>query len=233
MLNTHNQPDSYRAKPCLSANHLLRDIITASALLILSCLSTIALANDDDELQRLEVTSLYVDLMKDMPSTAKLINSPYPQSYTTYGAKSSIDTKSVIKGGRALRVRVKRTGKSYDQGSYLKTIGDINQGDTLCLTFWARSINKPELNITSEFASLGVQQSAEPYRNLLEVSQSITAEWAMYSFKAEARETLKTGDAQIFMHYGHLKQRFEIGPTYLFNLGASVPENYKSNACGK
>ncbi len=233
MLNKNYTPCSFSAKTRPSAILLLRTTITASALLLIGTLAPTASANDEDERQRLEVTSLYVDLMKDMPSTAKLINSPYPQSYTTYGAKSSIDTKSVIKGGRAMRVRVKRTGKSYDQGSNLTTIGDINQGDILCLTFWARSINKPELNITSEFASLGVQKSAEPYRNLFEVSQTITAEWSMYSFKAEARESLKAGDAQIFMHYGHLKQRFEVGPTYLFNLGATVPENFRSNACGK
>ena len=233
MLNTNIIFCSFDAKSSSSAIHLVRKTMLFSALLLIGTSSAAVFANDEDEQQRLEITGLYLDLMKDMPSTAKLINSPYPQSYTTYGAKSSVDTKSVIKGGRAMRVRVKRPSKSYDQGSNLITIGDIKRGDTLCLTFWARGINKPELNITSEFASLGVQQSTEPYRNLFEVSQTITAEWSKYSFKAIAPETLMAGDAQIFMHYGHLKQRFELGPTYLFNLGARVNADFKSNACGK
>ena len=176
MLNINTIFCSLGANSSSSAIHLVRRTLIVSALLLTGTSSTTVYANDEDEQQRLEITGLYLDLMKDMPSTAKLINSPYPQSYTTYGAKSSIDTKSVIKGGRALRVRVKRPGKSYDQGSNLITIGDIKQGDTLCLTFWARSINKPELNIISEFASLGVQQSAEPYRSLVEANQAITAE---------------------------------------------------------
>ena len=233
MLNTIYAPGAFNTIAHLSVPRLVSKTIAAWSLLLIGTSPTSVFANEEDEQQRLEVTGLYLDLMKDMPSTAKLINSPYPQSYTTYGAKSSIDTKSVIKGGRAMRVRVKRTGKSYDQGSNLKTIGDINRGDTLCLTFWARGINKPELNISSEFASLGVQQSAEPYRNLFEASQTITAEWTQYSYKAKALRSFKAGEAQIFMHYGHLKQRFEIGPSYLFNLGAKTPVDFRSNACGK
>jgi len=189
---------------------------------------------DDLKQQELEVAGLYVDLMKDMPAATQLINSPYPQAFVTFGAKGKIDHKSVIKGGKALRIKISRSGKrSYSKGTSNKTIGAINQGDTLCLTFWARSINPPEDNLVAEFASLGVQQSSEPYRKLLEGSAQLTHDWRQYSFKATADQSYIAGDAQVFFHFGHLKQRFEIGPTYLFNLGADINPAFKSNACGK
>jgi len=65
---------------------------------------------------------------------------------------------------------------------------------SLTLILWARSINKPELNITPEFASLGAgaQQSAEPYRKVFDVTQTITAEWTNYSYKASLLEDFKS-----------------------------------------
>ena len=207
------------------------------SLLVCSTWLTPANANDapsDLEQQQLEVAGLYVDLMKDMPKSVKLINSPFPQAHETYGVKGKIDHNSIIKGGKALRIKVGRGGKrSYSKGSSSKTIGDIKQGDTLCLTFWARSINRPEDNLIAEFASLGVQQAGEPYRKLMDESTQLTHDWAQYSFKSIASQSLATGQAEVFFHFGHLKQRFEIGPTYLFNLAQNVDPNFKSNACGK
>jgi hypothetical protein len=191
--------------------------------------------NDKDKVQELEIAELYIALMQDMPESARLTNSPYPQAFTSYGSKTKIDEKSIIKGGRALRVKIKKASKkSYSKGSSNKTIEDINAGDTLCLTFWARSINAPEKNLTAEFSDLGVQESAEPYENIMNVSAiKLGYEWQQFAFKAIANKSKKAGEAQVFFQYGHLAQRLEIGPTYLFNLGKKIDSDFKSNACGK
>lgn len=211
-----------------------RSYISGTLVLIAAFSISFSAQADDAKQQELAIAGLYVDLMKDMPKATQLINSPYPQAFVTYGAKGKIDNKSIIKGGKALRVKVGRAGKnSYSKGANNKTIGDINRGDTLCLTFWARSINPPEDNLITEFANLGVQQASEPYHKLMDGSTRLSYEWKQYSFKSVSDQNRRAGDAEVFFHFGHLKQRFEIGPTYLFNLGQDIAPDFKSNACGK
>ncbi len=221
---------SSKAKMLYKPNMAVLASLISLALLTHSKLSFA----DDLEQQQLEIAGLYVDLMKDMPEHAKLINSPYPQGIGVYGTKGKIDKKSVIKGGRALRIQISKAGKrSYDKGATIKTIDKINSGDLLCLTFWARSINPPEENLTAELASVGVQQASEPYRRLLENSALLSYDWTQYSSKSVARQSYDAEQAEVFFHFGHLKQRLEIGPTYLFNLGGEMPTDFQSNACGK
>ena len=205
------------------------------AIFTLAFFSTNAVAKNSEKIQELEIAGLYVALMQDMPKSAQLANSPYVQAFTSYGSKTKIDDKSVIKGGKALRIKIKKSSKeSYSKGSTTKTIVDINAGDTLCLTFWARSINAPEKNLTAEFSNLGVQQSSEPYENIMNISAlKLGYEWQQFAFKTVANESKKAGEAQVFFQYGHLAQRLEIGPTYLFNLGKNIDNDFKSNACGK
>lgn len=205
------------------------------AIFTFAFFNTNTIAKDSDKVQELEIAGLYVALMQDMPKSAQLANSPYVQAFTSYGSKTKIDDKSVIKGGKALRVKIRKGGKKpYSKGSTSKTIVDINAGDTLCLTFWARSINAPEKNLTAEFSNLGVQESSEPYENIMNISAvKLDYEWRQFAFKTLANKSQKAGGAQVFFQYGHLAQRLEIGPTYLFNLGKDVDSDFKSNACGK
>ncbi len=209
--------------------------LAVSITFMLATHSVVTAKDLPDEKQQVEIASLYLDLMKDMPKEATLINSPYPQAISVYGgAKAKIDNKSIIKGGRALRVKSGKPKRhAYSKGAKSATINTISPNDTLCLVYWARSINPPEENLTAGFARVGVQQSKDPYEEVFSNSHDLSYEWAAYAQKGKAKKEFDAGEAEVFFHFGHLKQRFEIGPIYLFNLGANVDEGFESNACGK
>lgn len=226
--------------PCFATKVKFLTLTTAllkSAMLIsgLGAPSAATAKDTPDEQQQMEIAALYLDLIQDLPESAVLLNSPYPQALEVYGgAKAKIDNKSVIKGGRALRIKsgkVKRD--AYAKGAKTATIDSISKGDTLCLIYWARSINAPEDNLLAAFASVGVQQSKKPYTRVMGKAVDLTYEWTPYSQKATATEDYAAADAEVYFHFGHLKQRFEIGPVYLFNLGKQIAQGFESNACGK
>ncbi len=203
-------------------------------LLLIFGVQTDSLA-DEDRQQQLEIAGLYLELMKDLPKDAELVNAPYPQGFSVYGgAKKKVDKKSMIKGGRALRITAgKPKRNAHDRGANVKTTADIRSGDTLCLIYWARSINPPEENFTGWLSSVGIQQASEPYTTVSSSAADLSYEWKAYTSKTIAPQAFEAGEAQVFFHFGDVKQRFELGPAYLFNLGQGIEPDFKSNACGK
>ncbi len=187
------------------------------------------------KVQEVETAGLYLSLMKDLPKSSVLLNSPYPQAIMVYGgARGKIEDESLIKGGHALQIRTGKPKKeAHQRGANTKTVADIKQGDTLCLIYWARNIGSPEKNETASLAAAGVQKSSAPYTTIMSQGHPLSYDWAPYVNKVESQDSIAAGEAEVFFHLGHKKQRIEIGPVYLFNLGKNIPLDFQSNACGK
>jgi len=185
-----------------------------------------------EKLTQEQATSiLYASLMNTLPENSALVNSPYPQAFASYGGNASIDAKSNTEGGIALKLKSKKISKNaYDQGLKSNTIAAISKGDTLCMTFWAKGKGKKDK--LASFASFGIQQNKEPYDMGFSHSVDLSTDWKRYAFTAQSTENLDKDKAQLFFHYGNQKQTIELGPVFVFNLGANADaKNLKSAAC--
>lgn len=180
-----------------------------------------------------EIALLYVNFVEQIPDGATLLNAPYPQSYEAYGrTKPKYDYDSDIVGGAAMLVNVKRTSKrASDQGAVTSTVEDFRKGDIICLTFWARIGEKSNSSEAFRLPAIGLQGASEPYPTVFEQSVDLTEDWSHFSYPFKATHSFNKGEAQIYFHYGNIKQSFEIGPVYMFNLGVGNLSKATGKAC--
>jgi len=169
-----------------------------------------------------EISFMYGNLVDELPAKAVLINRPYPFEYNVHGRiKPKFDLDSDIVGGVALKLNIKRASKlPSDQRVTASTIGSVSKGDVLCLTFWARAGQSNKKNPKdAEIASLGLRKTIEPFNAILERSADLTQQWQHFSMVFQSSESLDREQANIYFDVGNQKQKLEIGPAYLFNLG--------------
>ena len=181
-----------------------------------------------------EISFMYGNLVDELPDKAVLINRPYPSEYSVHGRiKPKYDLDSDIVGGVALKLNVKRASKRVsDQRVTTATIGSINKGDVLCLTFWARAgQSKKKIPNDVVIASLGVRKTIEPFNTILARSADLTQQWQHFSLIFQSTESLDREQANVYFDVGSQKQRLELGPAYLFNLGQVDLAQANGRAC--
>lgn len=180
-----------------------------------------------------EIALLYADLVAQLPQGSALLNAPYPQGFETFGkTEPQFDLDSDIAGGVAMKLNIEKPSKnSHKQGVNVKTILEINAGDVLCLTFWARARKSDNGTNSAYIASLGVQKARRPFNKILNRAENLDLNWSHFSYAFKAEESFDKEDARLFFHYGNYLQNIELGPAMLFNLGAVDLSQATGKAC--
>lgn len=181
-----------------------------------------------------EIGFMYGNLVDELPQETALLNRPYPLEFNVSGRiKPKYDLDSDIVGGVALKLNVKRASKNVsDLSVSTATIAEINKGDVLCLTFWARAGSSKKSKIqVAELSSFGVRKSSEPFDPILARSASLTQNWQHFSLAFQSTEDFKREEAHVYFDVGKQKQKIELGPTYLFNLGQVDISKASGRAC--
>lgn len=188
----------------------------------------------DAQMERLkEVVAIYVDLMKQLPSETILANSPYPLAFEALGRTSvRYDMDSDIAGGVGLSLTSKKASKTARKyGARSETISEINIGDVMCLTFWARAGSSKKPSSSASINVLGVGKTSGKDSALMIDTLQLKSRWQHFSYRFIADQSIEAGDAEIFFHIGKQKQVVELGPALLFNLGPVGIEKAKGKAC--
>jgi hypothetical protein len=142
---------------------------------------------------------------------------PEADRLTTYGiVKGAFVDDSGVPGGRALEVSVPKRGENpWDGGISGALTSEIKKGDTLVMTFWAKSVGG-----RAEISNVGLQMNQAPFSaidNLMPVSPSPT--WQPYAVFVNADKTYKPMEAGYTFHLANAAQAMRIGPVLVFNLG--------------
>lgn len=89
----------------------------------------------------------------------------------------------------------------------------VQQGDTLLVQFWARSVGGPA---QTEFV---LEQGGPPYAKDLTLPLRLKPVWTHYSVPFRARRTDPPGGANALFRLGYAGQTFELGGVVLKNFG--------------
>ena len=156
----------------------------------------------------------------------RLINRPLPDPAQVVGdaaAKASpkVRADKTVQGGRALRVTIPAKGPQPWAVSLVSpTIKPVKAGDTLMLAFWARLEKGEGTTTTVELPNNTVQITSPPYQSLFGKRATIGPEWKIHEARGRVERDFAAGEIAVSLHLATAKQVVEIGPVYLFNLGA-------------
>ena len=159
----------------------------------------------------------------------RLVNRPLPDALLIVGdaagkAPSKVRADKTVQGGRALRVAVPAKGaQPWSVSAVSPTIKPVKAGDTLMLAFWARLAKGEGAATTAELPNNTVQITAPPYESLFGKSATIGPEWKIHEARGRVERDFASGEIAVSIHLATGKQVVDLGPVYLFNLGARPP----------
>jgi hypothetical protein len=185
--------------------------LSAAALVTLSAVTT---AHADDEMAKALAT-----LDAQLPGT--LINNPYDIEWRTEGSdkKDSVVKSEGAPGGMAYRVTVKKRKKNaWDTATRIPMTTDINKGDVILMSFWART-EKPQKGKETGNISVSIQRKIEPYDSVIQEDIDLGTEWKLLSVSGKASRDYSAKKTQINFNLARAKQTIEFGQFYVMNLG--------------
>ncbi|MBT0586287.1 hypothetical protein [Alteromonas oceanisediminis] len=187
-------------------------IFSGFFLIFVLTISTCTRAEDRQK----EIDLAYSKIVNLLPTNAQLIHNPYSSAWQTYGENYSVTSlnNSEVIGGDALLVNVKRKGKNpWDVGAFANIQTDIEKGDVIYLILWVR-LNSNTVNATG-----GLQLAVEPYSYLVSEELALEDQWQTYAMAVKAEKKYKKDEIRLHVQLSQKKQKVELGPTLVFNLG--------------
>ena len=167
-----------------------------------------------------EVDEALAALEAQLPGT--LMNNPFVIKWKTDGKDKSTKIVSAegVPGGQAYQVRVKKKQQNpWDVQVALPISGGVEAGETVAISFWART-EKPVKGLETADFDVVVQRNGAPYDGPISKRINPTTEWALYSANGVAEKGIKAGKVQVGFHMGRAAQTVEFGQFYVMNLGA-------------
>jgi len=157
------------------------------------------------------------ELRNELGGDAEIVMPPEADRLTTYGIVEGLFVDdSGVPGGRAIEITVPKAGQNpWDGGVSGPLTSEIKKGDTLVMTFWAKSVGG-----RAEISNVGLQMNTAPYSaidNLMPVSLSPT--WTPHAVFVTADRDYKPMDAGYTFHLANAAQTLRLGPVVVFNLG--------------
>lgn len=153
-----------------------------------------------------------------------LMNDPSRLDWDTYGNqfKSRGYADESIPGGQAaLRFTISKARENYSVGTTIPLLGDIKQGDTMTVGFFARAI-KAETSDGKARIGVRFQQNSPPYPGFGDTTISPDGEWGWYEVTAKANRDISQKLAIVTLQFGEAKQTVEIGQTIVVKGASSI-----------
>jgi len=188
--------------------------VSCAAILSLGWAST-ATAQDDDA----AIQAALVALDAQLPG--KLINNPYDIQWRTDGSdkKETVVQSDGAPGGMAYQVRVKKTKRNpWDTATRIPMTVDIDKGDVILMSFWARTEKTPKGRETGDI-SVSLQRNVDPYDSIFEERIDLGTEWKLHHVSGTASRDYSAEKTQVNFNLARAKQTIEFGQFYVMNLG--------------
>ncbi|ESQ76714.1 hypothetical protein [Asticcacaulis sp. AC402] len=143
----------------------------------------------------------------------KLINDP-SSGWQVYGQQTNKRVRdSAVQGGYAIEVKIPAKGaNSWDSSAQTDITGDIKKGDKILAAVWLKS--KTEDGQPARL-NMRLQVNAAPYNALVESSQTVGAEWQLYSIQTVATQDYDKKTTVLVVHLGGAKQTVYMGPAFV------------------
>lgn len=126
-----------------------------------------------------------------------------------------------VPGKAAVRVQVsKAAAHPWDVGATYPTMKPIAAGDTLLVMVYLRAPNAKDAGETS--IPIGASEADAPYTPFADETVRVGPAWKRYFASGIAPKAFAAGKARIALQLGGAKQMIEVGPAFLFDLGAGV-----------
>ncbi|MDX2030803.1 MAG: endo-1,4-beta-xylanase [Blastocatellia bacterium] len=121
------------------------------------------------------------------------------------------------------RITVNRTSRNIQDASLSwRSVGQINPGDNLQLTFWVRKIAPLDGHNIRGF--VGLEKAAAPVtRQLFTPFPCDSDAWTKYILPFKSSAAYSAGEARVFFQFAHGPQTFEIGGISAVNFGPTPP----------
>ncbi|TRD12688.1 glycoside hydrolase family 5 protein [Erythrobacter insulae] len=153
-----------------------------------------------------------------------LMNDPSRLDWETYGDQFKVHgySDASIPGGQAaLAFTVKEARENFSVGASIPLLGDIKQGDTMTVGFFARAI---KADTADGKARIGVrfQQNSAPYPGFGDTTVSPDSEWGWYEVTATANRDISKQLAIVSLQFGEAKQTVEVGQTIVVKGSSSI-----------
>jgi len=135
-----------------------------------------------------------------------------------------------IPGGSALRISARAGPNPWAVQATSPINGEIAQGDVIMLVLYARAETPAE---GGSSLPIYIQLAAAPYTSALSANKAITGEWAQYCTYGVASADMPGGGTNVTVHLGTATQVVELGPVFVFNLGADYDASQLDGACAR
>ncbi len=176
-------------------------------------------ASSEAQERQKEIDLAYSKIVSLLPESAQLIHSPYSNAWQTYGDNYSVTSLSngEVTGGDSLLVDVKRKGTNpWDVGAFSNIQTTIEKDDVIYMILWLR------LADSSVDATAGLQLAAEPYSYLVSEDLALNDQWQTYAMAVKVGQSYQENEVRLHVQLSQQKQKIELGPTLVFNLGKGV-----------
>jgi hypothetical protein len=133
----------------------------------------------------------------------------------------AVEPAGTVPGDHAFRVRATQGANPWDVQASSPVAGAIHQGDVIMLLYYARAAEPAE---GGSKLTARIQMNSPPWTSVLEMSSDVTTAWKSYCAHRVASGTLAEKQGTVSIHLATAKQVIELGPVFVFNLGAGFDE---------
>ena len=153
-----------------------------------------------------------------------LLNDPARRIWASYGMAAPPEPIKVgIPGGAATRFTVAAVGaNAWDAGSGIPIDGAIAEGDTVLVSFIARTISAATPD-GKALLGVMVQNNTPPYPSFGNHMISVGPNWGLVQIRTRATMALPQGKGQVMLHLAGAKQVLEVGPVYVLKVAEPQP----------
>ena len=153
-----------------------------------------------------------------------LLNDPTRRGWTNYGMATPPEPIKVgIPGGAATRFTIAAVGtNAWDSGSGIPIDGAIAEGDTVLVSFIARTISAATPD-GKAMLGIMVQNTTSPYASFGNHMISVGPNWGLVQIRTKATMALPSGKGQVMLHLAGAKQVLEVGPVYVLKIPEPRP----------
>lgn len=160
-------------------------------------------------------------LRRQIGRDGELIMAPYVDQLASYGpAKVKLVVDNRMADAEAIEVKTRKSKNPWDSGLSGPILGTLNRGDTVIMSYWAKSVKGEGV-----ISNAGVQLNSAPYSAVAMQPAKLGAEWRQYVVSGVATRDYGPSEAGYVIQLGAAKQTVRIGPVFILNLGQNVDIN--------
>lgn len=176
-------------------------------------------------LQGQTLDEVFINFQRKIGRNVTLMTSPYVDEISYYGPAKVTQVKDIgVPDGEALEIKSSKGVNPWDSALSVSLWTPIAKGDTLMMSYWAKSVKGP-----GDIASVGIQLASEPYSALNTQSQILSSRWQQYHISVKAERDYRPDEVGYTMQVAGAAQTLRVGPILVMNLGQNMPASQLPN----